>query len=390
MQKVAFVVQRYGLEVNGGAELHCRSIAEHMSRYWQIEVLTTCAIDYLSWSNEYKAGDETINGIRVRRFPVKRPRNWPYFRVLSKLLSKAPDSKVLGLGWMRAQGPYSPELIDFIKKERSGYDFFVFFTYLYCTTFFGLPLVREKAALVPTAEDSPALRYGIFKELFGMPRAFIYNTPEEKRLLMDLYGTDRKPGEVVGVGVDFPKELNGERFRSRFRVEGDFILYIGRITVDKGCDEMFSFFRRFKKENPGGLKLVLLGRPFMPIPEDPDIVHLGFVTEEEKFDAIEASKLLLMPSPFESLSIVLLEAWLAEKPVLVNRKCDVMAGQCERSGGGLAYANYREFGRHLVDILKDGLAQKKMGRSGKEYARSNYGWEAIEEKYLSLFKQLGL
>lgn len=384
MRKVAFVVQRYGLEVNGGAEVLCRSTAEHMSRYWDVEVLTTCALDYLTWRNEYRAGVEKINGVTVRRFPVKRPRNWNYFRLLSRLYSKVPGSKALGIEWMRAQGPYSPGLFDFIKRERAGYDFFIFSTYLYCTTFFGLPLVKEKSALVPNAEDSAPLRYGIFKDLFGMPKAFIYNTPEEKALLSDLYGTDRTPGEVVGVGVDMPKELDGERFRRKFKVEGDFLLYVGRITVDKGCGEMFDYFARYKAERPGPLKLILLGKAVMGVPKHPDIVELGFVSEEEKFDALDAALLLLMPSPYESLSIVLLEAWLALRPVLVNEKCAVMKGQCERSGGGLCYGDFSGFREQMDRLVKDGESRARLAGSGKAYVVKNYSWEVIERKYLRL------
>lgn len=383
MRRVAFVVQRYGLEVNGGAEVLCRSTAEHMSRYWDVEVLTTCALDYLTWRNEYKAGVEKINGVTVRRFPVKKPRSWNYFRLLSRLYTKVP-SNALGHEWMRAQGPYSPELFEFIKKERTGYDFFIFSTYLYCTTFFGLPLVKEKAALVPNAEDSPSLRYGIFKDLFNMPRTFIYNTLEEKRLLSDLYGTDRRPGDVVGVGVDVPKEMNGERFRRKFGVEGDFVLYVGRITVDKGCDEMFDYFARYKAERPGPLKLILLGKAVMDIPKHPDIVELGFVSEEEKFDALDASLLLLMPSPYESLSIVLLEAWLAARPVLVNGKCAVMKGQCERSGGGLFFDGFSSFRDNMDRLVKDKEARRRSAESGRDYVVKNYSWEVIERKYLEL------
>lgn len=386
--KVAFVVQRYGLEVNGGAELHCRSIAEHMSKYWDVEVLTTCAVDYLTWKNEYKPGIDTINGIKVRRFEVSSPRNWFWFGALSKLLPQASGNRAIGLKWMKAQGPYSPALFDFIKKEQSDYDCFIFFTYLYCTTFFGLPLVKEKAVLVPTAEDSPQLKYGIFKELFKMPRAFIYNALEEKKLLDTLYENPGIPGDVVGVGVDFPAEMDGKRFRDKFNIKSDFILYVGRITVDKGCDEMFRFFKRYKKENPGDLKLVLMGKSFMAVPEHPDIVNLGFVTEQDKFDALNASRLLLMPSPYESLSIVLLEAWLAERPVLVNKKCDVMVGQCERSNGGLSYSNYEEFSKQLGRLLKDDVVRKRLGRSGKEFTEKNYGWDVIEKKYIKLLNGL--
>ena len=72
--KVAIVVQRYGADINGGAEQHARYIAERLSRHASVEVVTTCARDYVTWKNDLPAGVEQVNGIRVRRFPVAHER----------------------------------------------------------------------------------------------------------------------------------------------------------------------------------------------------------------------------------------------------------------------------------------------------------------------------
>lgn len=386
--KVAFVVQRYGLEVNGGAELHCRLIAEHMSKYWDVEVITTCAVDYVTWKNEYKPGVEEINGVKIRRFSVNSPRRQWWFGLLSKMVFNGLHTKGIEISWMKAQGPYSTGLLSFIEKERNRYDYFIFFTYLFCTTFFGLPKVSIKSILVPTAEEAPPLSLKIFHELFNMPRAIIYSTYEEKRLVNRLFNNENIPNDIVGVGIDFPKDIDGLRFRKKFKISEDFILYIGRITVDKGCDKMFDYFIRYKKDHPGRLKLVLIGKAFMEIPEHPDIINLGFVSEEDKFDALRASKLLVMPSPYESLSMALLEAWLAERPVLVNKSCDVMNGQCKRSKGGLAYNNYKEFSENIDYLLANEDSGKAIGQQGKEYVLANYSWDVIERKYIEFIKRI--
>lgn len=386
--RVAFVVQRYGLEVNGGAELFCRSIAEHMSKYWDVEVITTCAVDYMSWKNEYRPGPDNINGIKVMRFPVDRPRAWLWFRLLSRMMSIMPNAKRLWPEWMKAQGPYSTGLFGFLEKEKDNYDYFIFVTYLYCTTYFGLRKVVEKAVLIPHAEDAPVLGYPIFNDIFNMPRAIIYNTPEEKRLVNRLHKNGHISGDVIGVGVDLPRSIDANGARRKFNLSGDFVLYIGRITADKGCDRMFEHFIRYKKQRPGPLKLVLIGKAFMEVPAHPDIISLGFLSEQDKFNTLSASRMLIMPSPYESLSIVLLEAWLAKTPVLVNGGCDVMRGQCERSGGGLVYGNYDEFARHADYLLANGNVREGMGRSGREYVASNYGWDIIEKKYLNLFEKI--
>lgn len=387
--KVAFVVQRYGLEVNGGSEMLCRLLAEHMSKYWDVEVITTCAIDYVTWKNEYKPGIEDINGIKVRRFPVNSPRRQWWFGFLSKRVFGRPHSKAMEVRWMKAQGPYSSKLLKFIKKEKGNYDLFIFITYLYCTTYFGLPLVKEKSVLVPTAEDAPPLSLSIFNDIFNAPRAIVYCTHEEKELVKRVFNNDDLLSDIIGVGIDIPRDIDGQRFREKFNITEEFILYIGRITVDKGCDEMFEFFKRYKKERPGSLKLVLMGKPFMEVPNHPDIINLGFVAEEDKFDALKASKLLLMPSPYESLSMVLLEAWLAERPVLVNKRCDVLKGQCERSKGGLTYKDYKEFSENMDYLLANEDSGNMLGQHGKEYVLANYSWDAVERKYIELINRIG-
>ena len=386
--RVAFVVQRYGLEVNGGAELYCRKIAERLSRRFSVEVLTTCAIDYQTWKNEYKPGIHTVNGITVRRFPVDGPRRKMRFGLLSRVVFGGRHPERLEVSWMKAQGPYSSALFEFIDKEKGGYDCFVFITYLYCTTFFGLPLVREKAVLVPTAEDAPPLRLGIFKRLFNSPSAIVYCAPEEKALVNRLFGNEGLPSDIIGTGIDMPVESDGERFRAKFAVADKFIVYVGRITPDKACGEMFAFFSRYKEERPGGLKLVLIGRAFMDVPAHPDIIQAGFVSEEDKFDALCASSMLLMPSRFESLSIVLIEAWFSGRPVIVNAGCDVTRGQVERSGGGLAYDGYEAFRDAIDRLLGDERERGRLAESGRAFAEATYGWESVEGRYAALIESV--
>lgn len=258
--KVAFVVQRYGLEVNGGAELLCRSIAEHMSKYWDIEVITTCAIDYVTWKNEYKEGKNKINDITIWRFSVDRPRRLLKFNYLSRKVFESKHTVEDELKWMKAQGPYSSKLFRFIEDNKESYDLFIFFTYLYCTTFFGMPLVSEKAFLVPTVEDAPPLRLNIFRKIFNVPKGLIYCTEAEKNIVNSKFNNTHIPSEIVGVGVNLPKEINIEKFKQKYSFKNKFIIYVGRIdAVGKGCDELFDYFIKYKKQN-NDLKLVLLGK----------------------------------------------------------------------------------------------------------------------------------
>lgn len=386
--KIAFVVQRYGREVNGGAEYHCRLVAEHLSKYYDVEVITTCAIDYTTWKNEYTEGLDAVNDIPVRRFSVDKPRDVNKFNRFSEKLFSNPEHTVADeIEWMRLQGPYSTKLLSFLSSHKDDYDYFIFFTYLYCTTFFGLPLVKEKAFLVPTAHDEPPVYLGIFKELFGLPKAFIYNTDEEKKLITRLFG-NRVPGEVVGVGIDVPDNL-GNGAPGEFAGYGKYLVYVGRIDESKGCGELFALFRKFKDETESPLKLMLIGKPFMKIPDEEDIVSLGFVSEKKKFEAISSAVALVMPSQYESLSMVLLEAWTCRRPVLVNGNCAVLKGQCIRSNAGLWYENYEEFRECLGLLLRDEILGNKMGKMGRGYVINQYSWGAIEGKYREMLGSAG-
>ena len=381
--KLAFVVQRYGLEVNGGAEFLCRAVAEHLSKKIEIEIITTCAIDYISWKNEYPPGTSVLNGVLVRRFPVDFPRDITKFNTLTEFIFVHEHTQSDEIQWMKMQGPYSSELLNYIKENENFYDLFVFFTYLYCTTFFGLSLVSNKAILVPMAHDEPPVYLSIFNDLFQMPQAILYNTEEERKFVNCQFKTDNTPYDIIGTGVDAPDRIDPVAFKQEFGIN-NFIVYAGRIDVSKGCIELFDYFIRFKKEHPGSLKLVLLGKAVMKVPDHPDIIPLGFISEMDKYNCITASELLIMPSKFESLSIVLFEAWHCKRPVLVNGNCDVLKGQCIRSNGGLWYNNYDEFSIGLEMLLHDNQMRQNLGINGKRYVSENYSWKIIEKKYTDI------
>lgn len=383
MHKIAFVVQRCGQEVNGGAEMLCLTIAQRMVAHWQAEILTTCALDYVSWANHYPPGLEAINGVLVRRFPTSIPRDIETFNQLSvKLHSREMTASLEEQeDWMKAQGPWSPELLAFIEAHADDYDAFIFFGYLYAQTWFGLPKVAHKAILAPLAHDEWTIYFNMWDRLFSLPRSFIFNTLEERDFLHRRFPNTRLEGPVVGVAVDRPKDINPLRFRQEFGIEQGFLLYVGRIDPSKGCSELFDFFLRYRANGHTPEKLVLLGKPVMPIPEHPDIISLGFVSEQSKWDALAACDALVMPSPYESLSMVLLEAWSVGKPVIVNGRCEVLAGQCRRSNGGIWYKNFAEFQQGLI-VLQEGRNPGTLGRQGWRFVKENYSWPVIEQAYI--------
>jgi len=383
------VVQRYGLDIAGGAEYHCRLVAEHMARHAQVEVITTCAADYITWANHYPEGVETLNGIPVRRFRVKRPRDPDRFADWSERVFRAGADTEAQLKWLEEEGPFSPRLVRHVERHRADHDFFVFFSYRYYSTYHGLRAVADKALLVPTAEDDGVYRLPLFPPLFRMPRAIVYNSVEERGMIQRASGNQAVAGEVVGVGSALPAGLDPDGFRARHGIEGPFGLYVGRIDENKGCRQLFDFFGRYRQQTGSPLRLLLIGKAVLPIPRDPAVVHLGFVSDQEKWDALAASDLLFMPSRLESLSMVTLEAWWAGRPVLANGKCEVLRGQCLRSNAGLYYTSYDEFVEALGLLEGDPGLRLTLGRNGRRYFEENYAWDVIEAKYLRLLRAAG-
>ncbi len=387
--KVAVVVQRYGADINGGAEQHARYVAEHLATHVQVDVLTTCAHrDYISWKNELPEGKELVNGIPVYRFPVAVERDPIDFAKWSDKVFTQRHSLRDELAWLDAEGPTSPALINHIKAHEADYDFFIFFSFRYHHSFHGARAVASKAILVPTAERDGALGLGIFPPVFRGVRALMYNSFEERALIHGVSGNQSVPGVVVGIGSEIPERSNPGRFRQKFNMRDRFAIYVGRIDENKGCVELFEFFEHYSASLVEGMHLVLVGTPQVPIPTHPRIHHLGFLEDQDKYDAMAAAELLIMPSYLESLSMVALEAWAMGKPVLANAKCDVLQGQCLRSNAGLFYENFREFAETLRAIDSGPSLQAALGRNGRAFFERHYAWPVIEKKYVDMLEQL--
>ncbi|HET7746813.1 MAG TPA: glycosyltransferase [Vicinamibacteria bacterium] len=379
--RIGLVVQRYGEEIVGGAELHARWIAQHLAERHEVQVLTTCAVDYLTWENRYEPGGTTVAGIRVRRFPVARPRTAEGFDDLSSKVHFFEHTDEEERRWMEEHGPVTPGLLEHLRERHGDYDALIFFSYRYWTTYHGLQVAPAKSLLVPTAEEDNAVRLRIFRDLFRLPAAYAFNSPEERELLLRVSGAAELPGEVVGVGIEDAPVVAAAEIRKRLDLLGDYIIYVGRIEREKGCSRLFEDFARYVREFRPHLNLVLVGRKVLPIPAHVNVTHLGVLSDSEKLSAIGASRLLVHPSPYESLSMALLEAWKMRRPALVNGQCPVLRGQVQRANGGLYYTSYEEFAEALTWLLDHPREGAALGESGRAYFDAHYSWDVVMGKY---------
>jgi glycosyltransferase involved in cell wall biosynthesis len=386
--KLAIVVQRYGAEINGGAELHARYVAERLAAHADVCVLTTCARDYVSWRNEFPPGQDQVNGIPVERFPVSKERDAFDFRDHSAQVFNNQHSIQDELRWLESQGPTSPSLMKRLEHVSDECDFVILFSVRYSHAYYGARLAPHKAVLVPTAEREAAVGLEIFQPVFRGVRAIMYNSHEEQAFIGALSSNAHVPGVVVGVGSQIPASVDPARARQKFGLNNPFIIYVGRIDANKGCEELFRNFRDYSNRSNQPLDLVLIGTPVLTIPDHPHIKHLGFVSDQDKFDAIAAAELLVMPSPYESLSMVALEAWALGRPVLASARCDVLVGQCMRSNAGLYYQDAREFGAALDRLLVDRRLAATLGDNGRAFFARHYSWPVIERKYMDMLNEL--
>jgi len=383
--RILYCVQRYGEEVGGGAEAACRALAEHMAaRGHHVEALTSCATDYVTWADEYPAGTTELNGVTVHRLPVRNERTPEQFGTMSQRVLGGHAALAAERDWVRVQGPDLPELEAWLDEHAARFDVAVFYTYLYPTSALGLPIAARSTATVlhPAAHDEPTLELRVFDRVVRSADAISVHTPEELDSLRGRFHFDPLVAEV-GLGVDInPPPADGARFRTSFGLgEEPILLYVGRVEPSKGTDELARYFAEFKRRHPSGLKLVLVGPPVQAPPPHPDIVCAGFVSEQDRLDAFAASTYFVMPSYFESFSIVLCDAWVVRRPALVNAHCAVLDGQSRRSGGGLGYHDFAEFDAALSRLMADPELCAAMGQSGRDYVVSRYGWDTVLDDY---------
>lgn len=470
--KIAFIVQRYGTEILGGSEYHCRLIAERLAVRHHVDVLTTCAVDYITWKNEYPEGQDRIRGVTVRRFANAMTRDITAFNRYSEWIFNSAHTRDDEMEWLRQQGPWCPALVEYLERHHQQYDVLVFFTYLYAPTVLGLRVAPDKSILVPTAHDEPAIRLDLYQELLSLPAAIAYNTEVERKFLTSHFSIRAVEEETVGCGVDFPNDpgwpdrgtglvddadsadsadsagsndarrdvlprewpdapprewheerrlrrrepppvpaiesesetearaaaeaspsfrphlaRRGSAFLRRHRLHGPFVLYGGRIDAGKGCEELVEYFSSYVQEG-GDATLTLMGVKLMALPEEPFIRFAGRLSDQERQQALEAATVVVVPSPYESLSLLALEAFASGTPVLANARSEVLVDHCHKSNAGLYYADRDEFHECLTLLVADHRLRTAMGRNGQAYVESNYRWDVILAKYEKMFARL--
>ncbi|MGI8792438.1 MAG: glycosyltransferase family 4 protein [Acidimicrobiales bacterium] len=384
--RLLYVSPRYGLEVAGGAELQCRQFATRLAeRGHDVHVVTTCATNYVDWADVYEPGVSELDGVTVHRLRVRAPREDRTFGPLNARVpwGTKPMPLYLQEEWMRMQGPDVGGFADWLETNALDFDVVSCVPYLYDTTWVALRTLagRVPTLLHPATHDEPPLYLPLFDIMFRLASAFAFFTEEERDLVAKRFDLS-VPSSIVGIGADLDRTGDPAAFRAKFGVGDDpYLLFVGRLDPGKGSLELYDFFAAYKERNPSPLKLVFLGDPVRPVDPHPDMTVTGFVADQVKDDAMAGCLGLVQPSFFESFSRVLTEAWAHRRPALVQGRCEVLRGQCMRSGGGIPYWGFPEFEAALDLLVEHPKLRDELGRRGRHYVEDRYDWEHVLDGY---------
>jgi glycosyltransferase involved in cell wall biosynthesis len=384
--KLACVIHRYGPLATGGSEAHCRAITQQLSRDHDVTVLTSCATDYVTWANVLAPGRSSDGPVAVERFPVDRPRHLNRFRELSERLFAERATADEEDEWFRENGPRVSGLLTHLERHDRDYDRVLFWSFRYFPTWFGLPIVADRAILLPTAEDDELIRTSMQAgPFFERPRAMLYLTPEEQSLVEGRIEGEAPPSAVIGAGLEPPPAPGPRAALDALVGAGPFLLYLGRVDRNKGCDRLFAMYRDYLDAEAGRgrqhpLPLVLAGPVLLPVPSHPHVRALGEVSASTRDDLLAHARALVMPSPFESLSLVVLEAWNRGTPVVVNGRCRPLRGQVLRADGGVYYELPGEFIEAVRLMADRSEVACALGQQGLRYVEREYRWQRVREK----------
>jgi glycosyltransferase involved in cell wall biosynthesis len=387
--KLAFVTPRYGTEVIGGAESAARMLAERLCQRpgWEVEVMTSCALDHLTWENTEPPGTSVLNGVTVHRFPTASRRMIEYFDLDAKLrMSPTTASLTESRRWVALNGPMCPGLVDAVAETDA--DILACYPYLFATTVDSIAVAQVPVVLHPAAHDEPALYLSAFRQSFRDVDGFVYHTQAERDLMEYAFAVGARPQIVLGLGVNEPAGAGRRGGDILGLGDRPYLCYLGRVDEHKGCGMLATYFEEYKKRHPGDLALAFVGPISDKAPDHPDIVATGTVSEADKWDILAGAQAMVNPSAYESFSLVLLEAWTLGVPVLVNASCAATMEHCQRSGGGVWFDSFRTFEVAVERLTGDQSLRAALGAAGRSYTARYYRWPSIIDRYTRFLQEV--
>jgi len=383
---LGLVVPRYGADVVGGTEHWLRMLCEHLvtMKQWNVEVFTTCATSAATWNDELAPGDSELGGVTVHRHRSASGRD-PRYAELNAVIradpAAVPDD--VARRFVELVGPVCPAVLD--AAASSACDLIAMTPYLFWPAVVGAPRLGRRVIFHGAAHDEPELHLTIMRDVFLSPGGFAFNSHAERALVERTFPIAHLPASVIGNSV---AEGDGDPLTARadlgLAAGEPFVLCVGRVERDKGTHALAELWRRYRRRRPDAPRLVLLGPVHEALAGDDDVLVAGRRSEEVKWGALRACEFLIAPSAWESFSLVVLEAWLAGRSVVVNGQCEATVEHCRRSGGGLWFSDVVEFDVVVDRLLSDGALRDHLAAQGGAYARRQFSWPAVVDRYAAL------
>ncbi len=396
MKRIAVVVQRCGENVFGGSETYALAASKVLSRHYDIEILTTTAKDHVTWDNYFPEGDERVSdNLIIKRFRVDIGRSSYWHRLDGLYMSSIPidfyanttgkkREKVLGSAaymplsfceeWIKNEGPYSKRLLEFIRANNERYSAFIFMTYIYAQTYFGVDEVADKSKvfMIPTYHNESPVFMPIFRKYKDCQQLFL--TAAEKKFAEEVVFKSPLKGSVIGFGL--PDKFNSGASQKK---SNDYLLYAGRLEENKGVLELFKFFEHYY-EHHRKIRLVTIGDGHLKNYRHEGIEYRGYASEEEKLSLMQNAAAFIHPSRFESFGIVLIESFMMGTPALVNARCEVLKEHIDNSRAGYSYADRNEFCSNLDKILDGSAGSAVLSGNARVYFADNYSIDSFYER----------
>ncbi len=383
---LGLVVPRYGEEVVGGTEHWLRMLCEHLvtMKRWHVEVFTTCATSAATWKDELPPGDSVVGGVTVHRHLSVSGRD-PRYAELNVVIRRDPEivPDDVARRFIELVGPVCPDLLD--QAASSSCDLIAVTPYLFWPSVHGVPRLGRRVIFHGAAHDEPELHLRIMRKVFASVGGFAFNSYAERALVERTFPIAHLPSSVIGNSVtEGPGEPAPARAALGLGPDEPFVLCVGRVERDKGTHALAGLWRRYRRRRADVPRLVLLGPVHEDLVGDDDVLVVGGQSEEVKWGAMRACAFLIAPSAWESFSLVILEAWLAGKAVVVNARCEATVEHCRRSGGGLWFSDVAEFEVIADRLSSDETLRAYLASRGGAYARRQFSWPAVVDRYTAL------
>lgn len=348
------------------------------ARGYDVELLATCATNHYSWANDLPAGSTVDGDVTVRRFPTVQARDFGrWTSIQERLLEGERLDEAEELAWINGRFRV-PDLYLYLSGHAREYAAVIFSPYLFWSTLYCAGIAPERTILMPCLHDEPyAYLRSVAAALASSAAVWFLSEPEHQlgHRLAPLAPHHR----VVGAAVDVPESYDRSGFRERHDLRRPYVLYAGRREGGKGWEQLVAGFgaAALRHRLPFDLVTVGVGAAEAPPWLEHRIVDLGYLDPEQVPDAFAAADAFVQPSANESFSRTIMESWLAGTVVIANGASDVVTWHCERSGGGLVYADELELGQCLRFAAEAPKQAAELASRGRDYVLANYTWPTV-------------